>query len=352
MVVDRGSRGACGARRHGPALAQPRGEDPYELCRGRRRHDQREIECRSRFRIDCRAPLDRRAWRREAATPVAARPPRSVRVGRSPRRRGGARVEPDLEQEPRLVGVAQCSTRCQSLPRRVVPAWESSGAPSTGGSGSSPSRPSSRSWRSHHRQPDLADQRALPNRGASRRGGDRHRPRRGRQGPRRAARRGGDGRNRHAGRRRAARPVVVADPPDRTERCRLGPSGRPLVVRLGRRLRAPAAAPPGSTRAARSSSPPLGPGVRRVVLDGRVREAEAVGGRLLRSGDEDRRNHDDLTVGGGSRATGRRARRALAPALGPATLTPVNGLRRQGGRARRVPSYACCDDEARDRQLR
>jgi hypothetical protein len=35
-----------------------------------------------------------------------------------------------------------------------------------------------------------------------------------------------------------------------------------------------------------------------VVLHGRVRKAQAVGGCLLRSGDEDCSNHAELTVGG------------------------------------------------------
>jgi hypothetical protein len=40
----------------------------------------------------------------------------------------------------------------------------------------------------------------------------------------------------------------------------------------------------------------LEPGVREVVLDGRVRQAETVGGSLLRPGDEDGGDHDDLSV--------------------------------------------------------
>ena len=44
--------------------------------------------------------------------------------------------------------------------------------------------------------------------------------------------------------------------------------------------------------------PDLRPGVHQVVLDGRVRQAEPVGGRLLRPGDEDGGDHADLTVGG------------------------------------------------------
>jgi hypothetical protein len=44
--------------------------------------------------------------------------------------------------------------------------------------------------------------------------------------------------------------------------------------------------------------PHPGPRVRQVVLQGRVRQAEAMGGCLLRPGDEDRGDHPDLTVSG------------------------------------------------------
>lgn len=42
--------------------------------------------------------------------------------------------------------------------------------------------------------------------------------------------------------------------------------------------------------------PHLGPCIRQVVLHGRVRQTEAVGGRLLRSGDEDCGHDHNLTV--------------------------------------------------------
>jgi hypothetical protein len=48
-----------------------------------------------------------------------------------------------------------------------------------------------------------------------------------------------------------------------------------------------------------------------VVLDGRVRQAEAVGGRLLGAGDEDGRDHDDLALGRASGGSGRPTRHAL-----------------------------------------
>jgi hypothetical protein len=45
----------------------------------------------------------------------------------------------------------------------------------------------------------------------------------------------------------------------------------------------------------------LGPGVCQVVLRGRVRQAQAVCGRLLRPGDKYGFDHADLTVGGATR---------------------------------------------------
>jgi hypothetical protein len=54
------------------------------------------------------------------------------------------------------------------------------------------------------------------------------------------------------------------------------------------------------------------PSIRQVVLHGRVRQAEAVRGRLLRSGDEDGGNDTNLTVRGAfGRATRRPSRHAL-----------------------------------------
>ena len=56
----------------------------------------------------------------------------------------------------------------------------------------------------------------------------------------------------------------------------------------------------------------LGPSVRQMVLDGRVRQAKAVSGCLLRSGDQDGRDHTDLPVGGafGARRADRRVMRS------------------------------------------
>ncbi len=70
----------------------------------------------------------------------------------------------------------------------------------------------------------------------------------------------------------------------------------------------------------------LRPRVRQVVLHGRVRQAQAVGGRLLRPGDEDRGDHSDLTVG---RALGGAAGRPMRHALRPNS----SGV---GGSARRI----------------
>jgi len=56
----------------------------------------------------------------------------------------------------------------------------------------------------------------------------------------------------------------------------------------------------------------LGPRVRQVVLHGRVRQAEAVGGRLLRPGNEDRGDHPDLTIGRACRSPFSHASRLAA----------------------------------------
>ncbi len=72
--------------------------------------------------------------------------------------------------------------------------------------------------------------------------------------------------------------------------------------------------------------PHPGPGVRQVVLDGRVRQTEAVRGRLLPPGDDDRGDHPDLAVRGASGgAAGRSSRHALR--------TSSTG---SGGSARRI----------------
>ena len=83
-------------------------------------------------------------------------------------------------------------------------------------------------------------------------------------------------------------------------------SGRTICALDRSRLRQPLRQDPDELR--RRLRAHLGPRVRQVVLDGRVRQAEAVGGRLLRPGDEDRGDHADLAVG---RACGGAAR-ALA----------------------------------------
>ena len=70
----------------------------------------------------------------------------------------------------------------------------------------------------------------------------------------------------------------------------------------------------------RGRRPHLGPRVRQVVLHGRVRQAEAVGGGLLRPGDEDGGNHADLAVGG--------ALGGVATAGASCAAQPVEGLRR------------------------
>jgi len=48
-----------------------------------------------------------------------------------------------------------------------------------------------------------------------------------------------------------------------------------------------------------------------MALHLRVRQAEAAGGRLLRPGDEDGRDHADLAVGGSLGGAGRPTRHAL-----------------------------------------
>ena len=69
-----------------------------------------------------------------------------------------------------------------------------------------------------------------------------------------------------------------------------------VIRRTGRRPSAPATARPGSTPAARSSS--LRPWTARSPggLHGGVRQAEPVGGGLLRAGDEDGCDHPDLSL--------------------------------------------------------
>ncbi len=75
-----------------------------------------------------------------------------------------------------------------------------------------------------------------------------------------------------------------------------------------------------------SGRPDLGPGVCEVVLHGRVRQAQAVGGCLLRPGNEDRRDHPDLTVRG-----------ALSGmATGPARHALRTNSSGTGGSARRM----------------
>lgn len=55
----------------------------------------------------------------------------------------------------------------------------------------------------------------------------------------------------------------------------------------------------------------LRPRVCQAVLHSRVRQAESVGGGLLRFGDQDGRDHADLAVGGASGRAGRPSRHAL-----------------------------------------
>ena len=84
-----------------------------------------------------------------------------------------------------------------------------------------------------------------------------------------------------------------------------------LIVRLrgALGLRQPLRQDPHQLR--RRLRPDLRPRVRQVVLDGRVRRAEAVGSRLLRPGDEDGRYHTDLAVGRASGGSGRASRHAF-----------------------------------------
>jgi hypothetical protein len=102
--------------------------------------------------------------------------------------------------------------------------------------------------------------------------------------------------------------------------------GFPLIVRRRSRLGL------GETRGEqpdelrRRRRPHLRPRLRQVVLHGRVRQAEAVGGRLLRSGDQDGGDHADLAVG---RAPGGAARRLAGHAL----RSQSNG---SGGSASRI----------------
>jgi hypothetical protein len=93
----------------------------------------------------------------------------------------------------------------------------------------------------------------------------------------------------------------------------------PLIVRVHSRprLRQPRAEDPHELR--RRLRAELGPSIRQVVLDGRVRQAEPVGGFLLRPGSHDRGHDDDLAVRGASGVgEGRRVMRC-----GPARTAPA-----------------------------
>ena len=93
-----------------------------------------------------------------------------------------------------------------------------------------------------------------------------------------------------------------------------GDAGRQTVVPFGRSLAFRQARPEDPHQLRRRLRPDLCSGVRQVVLHGRVREAESVGRRLVRAGDEDRGDHSDFTVRGAlGWAAGAAARHALRP---------------------------------------
>jgi hypothetical protein len=103
-------------------------------------------------------------------------------------------------------------------------------------------------------------------------------------------------------------------------------SSRPPLVRWGHAfgLGQPRGQDPDQLR--RRHSPNLGPGVGQVVLDGRVRQAEAVGGRLLRPGGKYRGHDHDLTARGASGGTAGR----------PAGNDARTRSQGSGGSARRI----------------
>ena len=98
-------------------------------------------------------------------------------------------------------------------------------------------------------------------------------------------------------------------------RCRDATRGPGAVP--ANRPSAPSARAPGKREARNQTScavrrrPNLAPRVRQVVLHGRVRQAQAVRGRLLRPGDQDGGDHADLAVGGPCGGAGRPSRHAL-----------------------------------------
>ena len=100
---------------------------------------------------------------------------------------------------------------------------------------------------------------------------------------------------REVGRPDAGRRERGADPPkwrpcvsSRSDRLMAAPYHRGIEIRQPRGQH--------SHELRRRRRPHLGPGVRQVVLHGRVRRAEPVGGGLLRPGDQDGCDHPDLTV--------------------------------------------------------
>ena len=66
-----------------------------------------------------------------------------------------------------------------------------------------------------------------------------------------------------------------------------------------------------SDRPAGVEQTPAAGGVSQVVLHGRVGQAESVGGRLLRTRDENRGDHSDLAIGGASGGVAGPAARSL-----------------------------------------
>jgi hypothetical protein len=136
-------------------------------------------------------------------------------------------------------------------------------------------------------------------------------------------------------------------------RCPVSGMRAPGAEASAPRPRAPVAAPPAPTQAVPSSPRPPSTARSPGGADGRVRQAQPVGGGLLRPGDENRSEHADLTVRGALSGAGRPSRHALrtrSQGSGGSARRMVNGRSlvagpflsprpepRAGGRGDRLP---------------